>query len=203
VFLLFNRDPVFIDLIMRPVALQFVHESIGERFLISNFSANITGPGNQPMALHADQGYVPPPWPPLPFAVNVAWLLDDFTDDVGATRFVPGSHLLGHGPELGVTYDTVPAEAPAGSVMVMDGRLWHQTGANTTTDRERAGLFGYYAMPWLRPQVNWNNAIDPDVAATAPPAFLEALGILDGNRERLTGDAHNGPYGGPVPVASV
>lgn len=194
VFLLFNLDPIFIDLIMRPIAVHFVHAVLGERYLISNFSANITEPGNQPMALHADQGYVPPPWAPRPFAVNVAWLLDDFAADVGATRYVPGSHLSGHGPEEGERYDTVAAEAPAGSLMVMDGRLWHQTGSNTTRDRHRAGLFGYYVMPWIRPQVNWNVALDPNVAASAPDGFLDLLGMTGGNLERLTGDAIHGPY---------
>jgi hypothetical protein len=31
------------------------------------------------MQLHTDQGYVVPPWPEIPLACNVAWLLDDFT----------------------------------------------------------------------------------------------------------------------------
>ena len=66
---------------------------------------------------HADQGYAVPPWPPSPLAVNVAWVLDDYTPEVGATRYVPGSHLLGHGPEPGATYETVPIDAPAGSLV--------------------------------------------------------------------------------------
>ena len=150
--MLFNLDPIFIDLIVRPVARQFVTALLGDSFLISNFSANITGPGGGSMGLHADQGYVPPPWAPQPFAVNVGWILDDYTDEVGATRYVPGSHLLGHGPAAGEQYDTVPIEAAAGSIMVMDGRLWHQTGPNRTTDRTHAAAFGYYVLPWIRPQ---------------------------------------------------
>lgn len=103
VFLVFNLDPIFIDLIQRPIALQFVHAALGPNWIISNFSANITGPGSGAMGLHADQGYAVPPWPATPLAVNVGWVLDDDTPEVGATRYVPGSHLLGHGPEAGGT----------------------------------------------------------------------------------------------------
>ena len=185
VFLLFNLDPVFIDLIQRPIALQFVDAALGPNWIISNFSANITGPGSGAMGLHADQGYAVPPWPVTPLAVNVGWVLDDYTPEVGATRYVPGSHLLGHGPEAGRTYETVSIDAPAGSLLLMDGRLWHQTGVNTSADRHRAALFGYYVLPWIRPQVNWNRALDPDVVATADDLFLQRLGYLGGNQEEL------------------
>ncbi|MFP6837824.1 MAG: phytanoyl-CoA dioxygenase family protein [Pseudomonadales bacterium] len=100
VFHLFNFDPIFCELTQRPEALEFVRHMLGDSFLISNFSANITEPGNQPMQLHADQGYVVPPWPEIPLACNVAWLLDDFTEENGGTCYVPGSHRHGHGPAL-------------------------------------------------------------------------------------------------------
>ena len=185
VFLLFNLDPVFRDLIVRPLARRFVDATLGRAWIISNFSANITGPGSGSMALHADQGYAPPPWPPTPLAVNVGWILDDYTEAVGATRYVPGSHLLGHGPEPGNRHETAGIEAPAGSLVVMDGRLWHQTGVNATADRHRAALFGYYVLPWIRPQVNWNRALDPDVADLVDEEFLRRLGYLGGNQEEL------------------
>jgi ectoine hydroxylase-related dioxygenase (phytanoyl-CoA dioxygenase family) len=137
------------------------------------------------MGLHADQGYAPPPWPTSPLAINVAWILDDYTEDVGATRYVPGSHLLGHGPAQGEVHETASVLAPAGSLMVMDGRLWHQTGVNTTTDRHRAALFGYYVLPWIRPQVNWNRALDPGVVEGADEQFLHRLGYYGGNQEEL------------------
>src|SRR5512132_3316148 len=57
VFMLFNHDPIFSELIVDPRALRFVHAAIGEAFSISNFSANILGPGAGSMVLHADQGY--------------------------------------------------------------------------------------------------------------------------------------------------
>lgn len=183
VFQLFNLDPIFVDLIARPVALDFVRHSLGESFLISNFSANITAPGSERMLLHADQGYVDTPWAERALACNVAWLLDDFTAENGGTCYVPGSHRLGRGPQRGEAVETVAIEAPAGSMMIMDGRLWHQTGANRSRDCQRAALFGYYVVRWLRPQINWNAALWPEIAAGMTPEFLDLLGYYTGNTE--------------------
>ncbi len=74
----------------------------------------------------------------------------------------------------------MPVEGPAGSIMVMDGRLWHQTGENRTGSVHRAALFGYYVQPWIRPQINWNAALPPEVAAGFDPAFREMLGLDHG-----------------------
>lgn len=183
VFHLFNLDPVFVDLIRHPAALQFVQHTLGNEFLISNFSANITAPGSQKMMLHADQGYVPAPWPAHPLACNVAWVLDDFTEENGGTRFIPGSHRHGHSPDPSAAQDTVAIEAPAGSLLVMDGRVWHQTGENQSVDCQRAALFGYYVLRWLRPQINWNAALWPETVATLDPDFLHLLGYYSGNVE--------------------
>ncbi len=183
VFHLFNLDPVFVEIVRHPEALRFVQQQLGEDFLISNFSANITSPGNQRMQLHADQGYVPGPWPARPLACNVAWLLDDFTEENGGTCFVPGSHLLGHGPDPADPHQTIAIEAPAGSLLVMDGRVWHQTGENRSLDCQRAALFGYYVQRWIRPQINWNAALWPATARSLDPGFLHLLGYYSGNVE--------------------
>lgn len=183
VFHLFNLNDKFVELIQAPIALEFVRHQLGDEFLISNFSANVTEPGNAPMQLHADQGYVLPPWPEVPLACNVAWILDDFTPQNGGTRFVPGSHTLGHGPDPNQNYDTVPIEAPAGSLMIMDGRLWHQTGTNQTHSDTRAALFGYYVLRWIRPQMSWNTTLWPETIDKLSPQFLHMLGFYSGNVE--------------------
>lgn len=183
VFHLLNLDQVFVDLIQQPLALGSVRLQLGEDFLISNFSANITAPGSGRMQLHADQGYVPSPWPDRPLACNVAWLLDDFTEENGGTRYVPHSHLKGMNPSPGDEQFSLPILAPAGSLLVMDGRLWHQTGANRSGATERAALFGYYVKRWLRPQVNWNAALWPETVASLTPALLDLLGYYSGNVE--------------------
>ena len=50
----------------------------------------------------------------------------------------------------------LPFEAKAGSLIIMDGRLWHTSGENVTQNEERAIVFGYYSAAFIRPQVNWN-----------------------------------------------
>jgi len=184
VFHLFNFDPVFVELALHPRALESVRQSLGEAFLISNFSANITAPDSVRMSLHADQGYVPPPWRAQPLACKIGWLLDDFTRDNGGTAIVPGSHLEGRGPEPDEAVETVAVEAPAGTMMIVDGRLWHQTGENGTRDSHRAALFGFYFKRWLRPQINWNAALWPATVAQLTVPFLDWLGYYSGNVER-------------------
>ncbi len=198
VFHLFNLDPIFVDLIQRPLALRYVEQTLGPAFLISNFSANITAPGSARMPLHADQGYVLPPWPNQPLACNVGWLLDDFTEENGGTCYVPGSHLRGHGPDADSAAASVAITAPAGSLMIMDGRLWHQTGTNRSHDCHRAALFGYYVRRWLRPQINWNAALWPATVATLSPHFLDLLGFYSGNVEQQVPNGRRAPVSRPA-----
>lgn len=203
VFHLFNLDPIFAELIRRPVALRFVQHLLGPDFLISNFSANITAPGSQRMQMHADQGYVPSPWPAQPLACNVAWLLDDFTPENGGTRYVPGSQHFGHNPDPALEQTSVAISAPAGSLLIMDGRVWHQTGDNQTQDVQRAALFGYYVRRWLRPQINWNAALWPSTVAGLDPEFLHLLGFYSGNVEFQVPNGRRAPVHPPAGLSTL
>jgi ectoine hydroxylase-related dioxygenase (phytanoyl-CoA dioxygenase family) len=164
VWTLLNKGDCFVELALDPVVLDLMEHLLGSDFLLSNIDANIAGPGGKPMFLHADQSFVPTPWPPFPLVANVMWMLDDFTTDNGATRATPGSHRSGRAPEMTVSdEETVPVCGPAGTAMVFDGRLWHQTGANVTTGERRHGILAYYCRPFMRQQENWFCSLDPAV----------------------------------------
>lgn len=179
VFFLLELDAVFRELIQDPLAVELVQSLLGRDFLISNFTANIARPGSKSMALHSDQSLVvPEPWLE-PWALNIIWCLTDVTFENGATLFVPGSHRWTRRTDL--TRDAVrrlePFEAKAGSVIAMEGRIWHTSGANTTADQDRALLFGYYTRPFLRPQVNWNAALSAATQASLSPQMRTWLGL--------------------------
>lgn len=173
---LLSRSPEFIDLAEHPVALRLLRSAIGWPMLLGNISGNITGPGGVAGYLHADQIFVPEPWPQAPQGANAAWCIDDFTAANGATRFVPGSHLLNRCPTEQDHLEAVPMEAPAGSLVVFDSRVWHRTGANTTTDQHRGAVFGWYSRPIYRTQENWFLSLDPAVRQFASDDLLVLLG---------------------------
>lgn len=179
VFYLIEHDALFRDLVLHPLAKDLVASLLGDNFLISNFTANIALPGSQSMALHSDQALVAPePWL-APWSINIIWCLNDVRFENGATLFVPGSQHWQSPAD-------VPADAAqhlrsftarAGSIVAMDGRVWHTSGANVTADEERALLFGYYCKPFLRPQVNWNAALSPATQAALTPELHARLGM--------------------------
>src|ERR1700722_17977819 len=132
VFYLLELDAVFRDLIQHPLAVEMVRQVVGHEFLISNFTANIARPGSKSMALHSDQSLVvPAPWVE-PWATNIIWCLTDISFENGATLYVPGSHLWRSHADVPPDADKRlrPFEAKAGSFLVMEGRMWHTSGAN-------------------------------------------------------------------------
>ena len=179
VFYLLEHDALFRELILHPVARNLVASLLGENFLISNFTANIALPGSRSMALHSDPALVvPEPWL-SPWTINIIWCLNDVRFENGATLFIPGSqHWRSHGDVPANAAEQLrPFTARAGSIVAMDGRVWHTSGANVTTDEQRALLFGYYSKPFLRPQVNWNAALSPATQATLSAELHERLGM--------------------------
>ena len=158
VFNLLDLDPVFLELMGRPEAIAFVRHLIGEDFIVSNFTANIALPGAKSMHAHSDLGIVfPGPWLE-PWSMNTLWCLDDIHIKNGATKYLPKSHYIEKAADVpqDMLENMLSFEAKAGSLIIMDGRLWHTSGENVTQDEERAIVFGYYSAAFLRPQVNWN-----------------------------------------------
>ncbi|HIG23298.1 MAG TPA: hypothetical protein EYG02_13710 [Henriciella marina] len=179
VFNLIGLDPLFRDLILHEAASELVEALLGPDFMISNFTANIARPGSGSMSLHSDQALVvPEPWLE-PWSINIIWCLSDVSFENGATLFIPGSHKVRRLEELGEKprERLTPFEAKAGSIIAMDGRVWHTSGKNITADQDRALLFGYYSRGFLRPQVNWNVVLPADVQNGLQPELRQRLGL--------------------------
>lgn len=187
---LLNRGDEFVHLATHPLALEIVRSGLGRDIQLSNLSANITGPGGDREIgrLHTDQGFLPEPWP-YQLATNVAFFLDDFTDENGATLVVPGSHKLLAVPDHQLA-PSAPARltGPAGSMAVWDGRLHHATGLNRTANQRRRGVFATYILPFLRTQENWCRSLDPRLLAKHPE-----LAALTGFEEWQTLGGVGGP----------
>src|SRR5215467_2858897 len=92
VFNLVNKGAVFEEIVQHSEVMKIMGRLLGGDCILSGFSSNTTGPGGEPMMLHSDSGYVPPPHPEYLLSANAIWILDDFTLENGGTEYVPGSH---------------------------------------------------------------------------------------------------------------
>lgn len=196
-------DPIFVELLRKPSALALVRELLGDNFIVSSFSGNIALPGSGSMNLHADQALViPPPWNEA-WTMNIIWCLDDVHEGNGATRYVPGSHRFRN-------FDEVPDdalehsrafEAKAGSIIAMDGRLWHTSGHNVSVDERRAMLFAYYAMDFIRPQTNHEAALSSETKAGLDDDARALLGLGAAANVRIGANLVQLADSGPVNTA--
>jgi ectoine hydroxylase-related dioxygenase (phytanoyl-CoA dioxygenase family) len=170
---LFNRAECFLELAENPAVLRVIRAILGQDALVSNISANITGPGGVAMAPHWDQDWAERPWPHA-FVAHAIWMLDDFTVENGATLVRPASHLFNGRPEDPLM---VPATGSAGTALVIDGRTWHGTGANTTVDARRTGILAYYCRPYIRQQENMSLSLSDAVRGTMSPSRRKIYGL--------------------------
>jgi hypothetical protein len=142
--------------------MSLLDEMLGHDIRISFTSAIVNEPDNERGHWHADwpfnqsnAGHVPAPYPDALFHITTLWMLSPFSDENGGTLIVPGSHRSNNNPTGNNGIDAhanVPGEmnatGSAGSVLVMDSRLWHATAPNHTNE-PRVALAIRYAPWWL------------------------------------------------------
>ena len=143
--------------------------------LISSLSSVNIGPDETAQPIHADDMLIPILKPHPPTVCNSMWALTDFSEANGATRVIPGSHLLDHSPNYGEHYDSIAAEMPMGSVLLWHGSLWHGGGANRTGER-RVGIAMNYCAGYIRQQENQQLGVPPSLVKTFPRRLQELVG---------------------------
>jgi hypothetical protein len=176
------RSPRCRDLVMNPLVLGVAGGLLSHA---SSFQLHLTqviaiGPDEPAQPIHRDQ------WAfdffPFPkgyeVQCNTIWAMTDFTEENGATRVVPGSHLLEDKLRFKLE-DSVPAEMKKGSVLLYTGAVYHGGGANRSK-ATRAGINITYNLSWLRQEENQYLSVPHDIARTLPIELLKLIGYRRG-----------------------
>ena len=187
---LVDKGEVFQRAIALPEILEGIGQVLGPQFKLSSLNARSANPHStwvQP--LHADMGAIPDEkgyW-----VANTVWMLDDFTQENGAIRMVPGSHRSGKLPQQALTDlqaphpDEILITGTAGTVVVMNAHLWHGGTANRTA-RPRCAMHAFYAR-WDKPQQQYQKQLlRPEVQAKLTPALRRLLALDDPLNDQLS-----------------
>jgi ectoine hydroxylase-related dioxygenase (phytanoyl-CoA dioxygenase family) len=176
---LVNKDPIFEVCFTHPRVLAGISHVLQGNLKLSSLNYRAALPGFGLQGLHADWGVGVQPGDY--FVCNSIWLLDDFTEQNGATRLVPGSQRSGKMPKEAMADPTQPqpgeilVTAPAGTVCIFNSHTWHG-GTLNHTDRPRRALHSYFTRRDQPQQLDQKAFIRPETYARLSPA---ARSILD------------------------
>jgi len=195
---LIARSPSVRALVTHPTILNTLDLTLGDHG--STFQIDLTqlidiGPGEPGQMIHRDQWSFDRFPFPKGFEAEIAtmWAVTDFTEVMGATRVIVGSHLWDDEPSEVDPALSVGAVMSKGSVLLYGGSIYHGGGANKS-DVHRIGINVGYSLGWLRQEENQYLACPPEVARTLPEGLLRlmgyqrgavALGYVDDLREPL------------------
>ena len=130
VYNLLKYGQVWEQIPVHPNVLPIVEAVLDPGCLVSSLSSINIGAGETAQPIHADDQLIPIPKPHPPTVCNSMWAITDFTEANGATRLMPGTHLLDHSPNYGQAYDSIPAEMAQGLgarvARVAVARRWRQ-----------------------------------------------------------------------------
>jgi ectoine hydroxylase-related dioxygenase (phytanoyl-CoA dioxygenase family) len=154
-----NDVPQLASLCLHPTILEIAEHELGEGFILANnVDVTLTEPGAPSQPLHADVplSWMPQPWPAFPTALQVFWMLTDYTPDNGATVVVPFSHHARRPPTRAHYPQELPVLGSKGSAFLMRPGVWHRRGENTSQDRHRGTVNIFYLPRYIhRPKDTW------------------------------------------------
>lgn len=170
------------ELILNPTILEATRRFLSHATTFQIHCTQVVSihPGASAQTLHQDEVA----WDMFPFPndyhvqCNTLWAMTDYSEKMGATRIVPGSHRVGRSVEFEIS-DSFPAEMEKGSVLVYDGKVYHGGGANRS-DRVRSAINLTYALGWLRQEENQFLSCPLEIARTLPDELLRLMGYQCG-----------------------
>lgn len=187
---LLNKGEVFENMVQHPVVMRIVGEFLGSAFIMGSVAANRLLPGGPGQEPHIDYPY----WDmykrdEFPTNINSSYplnaqatvLLDPFTEESGATAFLPNSQ-----GDLRYPNDTdrnhFDAEAirmtgDPGDCVIFNGMCWHCAMPNVSDNVDRTGILIEYLPKFVAPLEDLRNGVRSDVVERATPMLRQLMGL--------------------------
>lgn len=172
VFLAYKDRPELGDFLFNDLMAEVCRATVGEEAYLfwEQFVVKGTDKKGAAFGWHQDAGYVD--GPPVPY-VN-AWIpLDDVNEENGTVYLLPYERagtrekvehkVMENGDREGYFGDDpgVPANCPAGSLVVFSSTCFHRSGVNSTNKMRRAYALQYSAAPVLEPDGSLKGLAEP------------------------------------------
>ncbi|EBA10931.1 phytanoyl-CoA dioxygenase family protein [Roseobacter sp. CCS2] len=184
---LLAKGDVFANMAAHPVIMQVLRKFLGTEFIMGSIAANRILPGGPGQEPHIDYPY----WDmykaethpiglnaSFPMNAQVSILLDPFTEETGATAYMPGSQKeLRYPTEADDFYGKCERMlGEPGDVALFFGAAWHCAMPNTS-QIDRSAVLINYAPKWLTPIEEMHNALPDGFLDTASDDLRQLLGL--------------------------
>jgi len=157
--LLLGRDPIFEQVVLNPRLMALVEVMCGKGAIVSQMIASIRGEGARSLTLHADQNWMPAPFPVHNYLLTMCWTMDEYTLEGGCTKVIPKTHLYRRHPSKEETEretGAIPLECPPNSLTCWDGSIWHGNYPRQI-EGERVVLHTTFSRLAMRPVENYDH----------------------------------------------
>lgn len=167
-------DRVFMELFDNDNFVKPLNAVLGDGCIVYAYTSSSMPPGktNYSRRIHVDcpriiPGYIT--------NMGATILLDDFTEENGATWFLPASHEMAEPPTEEYFHKHAKRLiAKAGSVWFFNARVWHAGGDNRT-DRWRHALTTNIVRPWMKQRLDIPRAM----------SHIDMTGVSDQVKQKL------------------
>ena len=184
---LLDKGPVFSRMAAHPDLMRVLRAFLGTEFIMGSIAANRILPGGPGQEPHVDYPYwdfhKPETHPvglngSFPMNAQVSVILDPFTEDSGATAYVPGSQkeLRYPGPEDRFYDRAERMLGEPGDVALFYGVAWHCAMPNHS-DHDRSAILIQYLPKWVKPMEDMPAALPQSFIEAASPDLRQLLGL--------------------------
>lgn len=182
VYNMHNKDIRYFDLFDHPDVLAIVSDLLqegsyqnSEAFNLLNISARNPAPYAPAQQLHLDSNL--PGRGGYPLIIVALFMLEDFTEENGATRIVPGTHKGDGYADDGASYkDEIRVTGKKGSVLLFDGSLWHGSSTKLDDSSRWAVILGYGRW-FIKPSFDFRENIPASIYDQLSESRKRLLGL--------------------------
>lgn len=177
-WMLLGRGRVFEEAVCNPKLVALNEFMLGKGYQIYTLGGSVKRQNAPAQGLHNDYNAIRAPYPIHCQVFTTLWCCDDWLEEGGATRIVPGSFKWRRGPgpqDTGI--ETVPIECPKGSILAWEGAAWH-CGPTRRTEGIRVGLHSPHSRMAVRPIDSYAQLSD-EIVERNPPVFGRMIGRED------------------------
>jgi hypothetical protein len=161
---LVTRSPSFVRLLENPKMHRMFSHFLDDTCILYSSTSTVLQPARKLFTceIHTD---MPRLVPGYHLGLLMTLACDDFTEENGATNYLPGSHRSLNRPTDEVFHTSaVSVTRKAGDAVFFHPRVWHAAGMNKT-DTERVGCTVYAVRSWMKQRFDYPRMITHETLA--------------------------------------